>query len=40
MEFHSVTPERLADLARFSAARGKFRYCSCMRWRLTSAEPL
>jgi GNAT superfamily N-acetyltransferase len=38
MEFHAVTPERLADLARFSAAHGKFRYCSCMRWRLSSAD--
>jgi L-amino acid N-acyltransferase YncA len=37
-EFHPVTPERLDDLARFSEAHGKFRYCSCMRWRLTSAE--
>jgi len=36
-EYHPVTPERLADLARFSEARGKFRYCSCMRWRLASA---
>jgi GNAT superfamily N-acetyltransferase len=33
-----VTPERLADLARFSEAHGKFRYCSCMRWRLASAD--
>jgi acetyltransferase (GNAT) family protein len=37
-EFHPVTPERLADLARFSAAHGKFRYCSCMRWRMASAD--
>src|SRR5262245_46662777 len=38
LRFRAVTPERLADLARFSQAHGKFRYCSCMRWRLTSAE--
>ena len=36
--YHPVTPERLGDLARFSAAHGKFRYCSCMRWRLTASE--
>ena len=36
--YHPVTPARLADLARFSAGHGKFRYCSCMRWRLTSSE--
>jgi hypothetical protein len=36
-EYHPITPERLADLRRFSAAHGKFRYCSCMRWRLASA---
>jgi hypothetical protein len=33
-----VTPERLADLDRFSRQHGKFRYCSCMRWRLTSTQ--
>ncbi len=38
LEFHPVTPERLADLDRFSRAHGKFRYCSCMRWRLISAQ--
>jgi GNAT superfamily N-acetyltransferase len=37
-EYHPVTPERLADLTRFSEAHGKFRYCSCMRWRLASAD--
>lgn len=37
-EYHPVTRERLSDLARFSEAHGKFRYCSCMRWRLTSSE--
>jgi len=37
-EYHPVTPERLGDLARFSEAHGKFRYCSCMRWRLASAD--
>ncbi len=38
LKYLPVTPERLDDLARFSRAHGKFRYCSCMRWRLTSAE--
>lgn len=38
LEYHPVTRERLADLRRFSEAHGKFRYCSCMRWRLPSAE--
>lgn len=33
-----MTRENLADLARFSERHGKFRYCSCMRWRLTSTE--
>jgi GNAT superfamily N-acetyltransferase len=35
---HPVTPDRLGDLARFSERHGKFRYCSCMRWRLASAD--
>jgi GNAT superfamily N-acetyltransferase len=38
IEFHPVTRRRLPDLARFSEAHGKFRYCSCMRWRMTSAD--
>lgn len=38
LKFHPVTPARLPDLERFSQAHGKFRYCSCMRWRLTSTE--
>ena len=38
LEFHPVTPERVSDLERFSEQHGKFRYCSCMRWRMTSAE--
>jgi GNAT superfamily N-acetyltransferase len=38
LEFHPVTPERLPDLARFSEQHGKFRYCSCMRWRMRSAD--
>jgi GNAT superfamily N-acetyltransferase len=33
-----VTAERLADLERFSTEHGTFRYCSCMRWRLSSTE--
>lgn len=38
LEFRPVTPERLPDLNRFSERHGKFRYCSCMRWRMTSTE--
>jgi GNAT superfamily N-acetyltransferase len=38
LEFHPVTAARLPDLVRFSAAHGKFRYCSCMRWRMTSSQ--
>lgn len=38
LEFHPVTRERLADLEWFSQAHGRFRYCSCMRWRMTSSE--
>ena len=38
MQFLPVTSERLADLSRFSAEFGKFGYCSCMRWRMSSAE--
>ncbi len=33
-----MTPERLGDLARFSERHGRFRYCSCMRWRMQSTE--
>lgn len=35
--FLPVTAERLPDLEEFSNCHGKFRYCSCMRWRLTSS---
>jgi L-amino acid N-acyltransferase YncA len=34
--YYSVTAARLDDLRRFSEGHGKFRYCSCMRWRLAS----
>jgi len=37
-EFRPVTRERLPDLARFSEGHGKFRYCSCMRWRSKSTD--
>ena len=37
-EFLPVTLDNLADLERFSSEHGKFRYCSCMRWRMTSTE--
>jgi hypothetical protein len=33
-----VTRDNLADLTAFSEDHGRFRYCSCMRWRLRSAE--
>jgi hypothetical protein len=38
LQFRPVTRDNLADLAAFSEAHGKFRYCSCMRWRLRSTE--
>lgn len=38
LQFHPVTPERLADLETFSRAHGKFRWCSCMRWRMASSD--
>jgi GNAT superfamily N-acetyltransferase len=37
-EFHPVTRQRLSDLAAFSETHGKFRYCSCMRWRMGSTS--
>lgn len=37
MEFRSVTPETLPELLRFSDRHGKFGWCSCMRWRASSA---
>ena len=38
LQFHPVTQDRLPDLDCFSQHHGKFRYCSCMRWRMTSSE--
>jgi hypothetical protein len=38
LTYGPVTPDRLPDLARFSERHGKFRYCSCMRWRMTSTD--
>ncbi|HUW63600.1 MAG TPA: hypothetical protein VMW83_02710 [Spirochaetia bacterium] len=38
LEFHPVTSERWPDLARFSARHGRFGWCSCMRWRMSSTE--
>ena len=37
-DFRPVTLGNLEDLERFSGEHGKFRYCSCMRWRMTSTE--
>lgn len=38
VECYPVTSDNPDDLARFSEQHGKFGYCSCMRWRLTSTE--
>ena len=38
LQFHPVTSGRLPDMTRFSERHGRFRYCSCMRWRMKSAE--
>jgi len=38
LAFFPVTLERLDDLRRFSERHGKFRWCSCMRWRMRSTE--
>ena len=32
-----MTVERLSDLTEFSQCHGKFRYYSCVRWRMTSS---
>jgi GNAT superfamily N-acetyltransferase len=37
-EYWPVTPERLHDLQTFSQCHGRFRYCSCMRWRMPSGQ--
>ncbi len=36
--FLPVTVKSLVHLDRFSREHGKFRYCSCMRWRMTAGE--
>lgn len=38
LQIHPVDRQRLPDLDRFSRRHGKFRYCSCMRWRLISTH--
>ena len=38
LHFQPVTRGRLPDLARFASRHGKFGYCSCMRWRMTSTD--
>ena len=38
IECRPITTANLGDLERFSAEHGKFRYCSCMRWRMTSSQ--
>ena len=38
LHYFPVTSERLTDVSRFSAEFGRFGYCSCMRWRMPSAE--
>ena len=37
IQFRPVTVERLPELTEFSQCHGKFRYCACMRWRMTSS---
>lgn len=37
-ECRPITTANLVDLDRFSSEHGKFRYCSCMRWRMTSSQ--
>ena len=37
IRFRPVTVERHSDLTEFSQCHGKFRYCSCVRWRMTSS---
>jgi GNAT superfamily N-acetyltransferase len=36
--FRAVSTDTAGDLEYFSRAHGKFRYCSCMRWRATSSD--
>lgn len=38
ISFRPVTRATAGHLERFSKNHGKFRYCSCMRWRLCSAD--
>ena len=38
LTFRPVTVENLDDLQSFSRSHGKFGYCSCMRWRMTSSQ--
>lgn len=38
LRFRPITPDSLSDINRFSNEHGKFSYCSCMRWRMTSSE--
>jgi len=38
LEYRPVTSRRLYDLQVFSQCHGRFRYCSCMRWRIPSSE--
>ena len=38
IQYRAVTRDTLAGLTAFSGCHGKFGYCSCMRWRMRSAE--
>ena len=38
LEYLPVNGENLSDLSLFSQMHGKFRYCSCMRWRMRSSD--
>ena len=38
LTFKPISAEQQPLLDRFCNAHGKFRYCACMRWRMTSTE--
>jgi len=38
IQYRPVTRETASGLTAFSGCHGKFGYCSCMRWRMASAE--
>jgi GNAT superfamily N-acetyltransferase len=38
LTFQPATAENFEDFESFSQNHGRFRYCRCMRWRMTSSE--